>query len=191
LTLTQIYNVLEKVRAGLPLNARDEAVRNNGLVLIVRELHDRIDALVAQAYGWPSDLSDDEILARLVALNAERAAEEKRGLIRWLRPDYQRAKAGAAAAAEAPAQEQLEAELVIEAGKAQKPLFPSADVERMAAVYAVLATALAPLDSREVALRFRQGTKVERAIDRILKAWARIGQFHTNDGKAFSLRRSA
>ena len=26
---------------------------------------------------------------RLVALNRERAAEEKRGLTRWLRPDYQ------------------------------------------------------------------------------------------------------
>ncbi len=29
------------------------------------------------------------LLTRLVALNHERAAEEKRGLIRWLRPDYQ------------------------------------------------------------------------------------------------------
>ncbi len=28
--------------------------------------------------------------SRLVALNHERAAEEKRGLIRWLRPEYQR-----------------------------------------------------------------------------------------------------
>jgi hypothetical protein len=32
---------------------------------------------------------EKEILTRLVALNHERAAEEKRGLIRWLRPDYQ------------------------------------------------------------------------------------------------------
>ncbi len=30
-----------------------------------------------------------KLLTRLVALNHERAAEEKRGLIRWLRPDYQ------------------------------------------------------------------------------------------------------
>jgi hypothetical protein len=29
-------------------------------------------------------------LTRLVALNHERAAEEKRGIIRWLRPEYQR-----------------------------------------------------------------------------------------------------
>jgi len=32
---------------------------------------------------------DEALLGRLVALNAERAAEEKRGLIRWLRPEFQ------------------------------------------------------------------------------------------------------
>jgi hypothetical protein len=32
---------------------------------------------------------EQELLTRLVALNHERAAEEKRGQIRWLRPEYQ------------------------------------------------------------------------------------------------------
>ena len=32
---------------------------------------------------------DEIILERLVALNAERAEEERNGLIRWLRPEYQ------------------------------------------------------------------------------------------------------
>ena len=32
---------------------------------------------------------EETILQRLVALNAERAAEERRGLVRWLRPDFQ------------------------------------------------------------------------------------------------------
>ena len=40
-------------------------------------------------WPWPATLTDAEILERLVALNAERAAEEKRGIIHWLRPDYQ------------------------------------------------------------------------------------------------------
>jgi hypothetical protein len=35
------------------------------------------------------DLSDEDILLRLVALNKTRAEEEARGHIRWLRPDYQ------------------------------------------------------------------------------------------------------
>ncbi len=36
--------------------------------------HRRLDAAVAAAYGWPADLPDDDILARLFALNQERAA---------------------------------------------------------------------------------------------------------------------
>ena len=32
---------------------------------------------------------DEAILERLVALNAERAAEEARGVVRWLRPEFQ------------------------------------------------------------------------------------------------------
>lgn len=38
------------------------------------ETHRKLDAAVFDAYGWPKDLSDDEILARLLALNLERAA---------------------------------------------------------------------------------------------------------------------
>ncbi len=35
--------------------------------------HRRLDAAVAAAYDWPADLTDDEILERLFALNQERA----------------------------------------------------------------------------------------------------------------------
>ena len=38
--------------------------------------------------------AEEELLTRLVALNHERAAEERRGLVRWLRPDYQIPKLG-------------------------------------------------------------------------------------------------
>ncbi len=56
---------------------------------IVGRLHEQIDAAVAAAYGWPADLPPADIVTRLVALNAARAAEEAAGHIRWLRPDYQ------------------------------------------------------------------------------------------------------
>ncbi len=56
---------------------------------IVHRLHEQIDAAVAEAYGWPADLTPSEIVTRLVALNAERAKEEAEGNIRWLRPEYQ------------------------------------------------------------------------------------------------------
>ena len=89
LTLTDMYNVLEKLRAGEPLTAKDKTVHEQGLVSVLREIHDELDAAVCDAYGWPVTLADEEILARLVALNAERAAEEAQGLVRWLRPEYQ------------------------------------------------------------------------------------------------------
>ena len=92
LTLTGLYNVLQTLRAGTrpdELDEHDRRIFDDGLVLIMKECHDKIDVAVAEAYGWPADLSDDEILARLVALNKQRAEEEKRGLVRWLRPDYQ------------------------------------------------------------------------------------------------------
>ncbi len=36
-------------------------------------IHARLDAAVADAYGWPADLAEGEILERLLALNLERA----------------------------------------------------------------------------------------------------------------------
>ena len=35
--------------------------------------HMKLDAAVFAAYGWPADLTDEEILARLLALNLARA----------------------------------------------------------------------------------------------------------------------
>ena len=39
--------------------------------------HRALDAAVLAAYGWPKDLTDDEILARLLALNLERAGKQR------------------------------------------------------------------------------------------------------------------
>jgi hypothetical protein len=94
LTLTGLYNVLEKLRAGDSLNAKEKTLHDQGLVTLLRQIHDELDAAVLEAYGW-ADLHpltperEPELLTRLVALNHARAAEEKTGHIRWLRPDYQ------------------------------------------------------------------------------------------------------
>ena len=37
----------------------------------------RLDEAVFAAYGWKSDLSDEEILEKLLALNLERSKENK------------------------------------------------------------------------------------------------------------------
>ena len=40
--------------------------------------HAKLDEAVSNAYGWPSDLTDEQILDRLLALNLQRAAEEEK-----------------------------------------------------------------------------------------------------------------
>ena len=134
LTMTGMYNVLEKLRAadvdpacraGFPaepdpgsadagrdrsrsaarqaapteaastlLTDKEKAIHEKGLVSVLKQIHDELDAAVFDAYGWPHDLTDEEILERLVALNHERAEEEERGLIRWLRPEFQNPAGG-------------------------------------------------------------------------------------------------
>lgn len=39
----------------------------------LQQLHNELDAAVAAAYGWPDDMSDDQVLEALLALNQERA----------------------------------------------------------------------------------------------------------------------
>jgi hypothetical protein len=36
--------------------------------------HRDLDAAVAAAYGWPADISEEDALARLLALNLDRSA---------------------------------------------------------------------------------------------------------------------
>jgi hypothetical protein len=96
LTMTELYNLREAIRSG---TTDEDVIRRarNARAGIVDQLHQRLDAEVAAAYGWPADLPPAEIVARLVALNAKRAAEEAAGHIRWLRPDYQRPRFAPAA----------------------------------------------------------------------------------------------
>jgi hypothetical protein len=54
-TLTGLYNVLDKLRRGEALTAKDKTLHEQGLVSVLQSLHDELDAAVLQAYGW-SDL---------------------------------------------------------------------------------------------------------------------------------------
>jgi hypothetical protein len=50
------------------LTEKERRIFDDGLVLIIKELHERLDAAVADAYGWPVDLAEEEVLARSGAL---------------------------------------------------------------------------------------------------------------------------
>ncbi len=89
LTLTGMYNALEKLRSGEVFTDEDRNIYEAGLIGLLRLLHDELDTAVFDAYGWSPALSTEQVLEKLVALNAQRHAEEASGLVRWLRPEFQ------------------------------------------------------------------------------------------------------
>lgn len=191
LTLTGLYNVLERLEGGATRADLDPGERrtfDDGLVLILRELHGKLDAVVASAYGWSADLAEDDILGRLVALNQERATEEARGHVLWLRPDYQPMRLGAAP----DRAEQTEADLALPVAAVQKPSFPAADMEQTAVIMAALLATPSGLDAASLAGRFRQGRKVERKVHSVLHALRRVGLASRDEqGTTWRLRRVA
>lgn len=60
-------------KAAAALKERTLTVLYNQYPKWLDNIHRDLDAAVAAAYGWPAELSDDEVLARLLALNLERA----------------------------------------------------------------------------------------------------------------------
>ncbi|MBA2918710.1 class I SAM-dependent DNA methyltransferase [Sphingomonas sp. MAH-20] len=187
LTLTTLYNLREKLERGGTLTSAEQDQRMRGRVDIVRELHDRIDAAVAEAYGWPLDLSDEAIVARLVALNAERRAEEKAGKVRWLRPDYQIARAGIARLASGGREEQIEA--VLPQAAARKPSFPRDPIGQTAAVLAAL-RAGGVLGPEDIARGYAQGRRIVPKVTATMQALARLGYVSAAAG-GYRLRKAA
>lgn len=92
-TLTAQYNALQRLRealdGGKALTDKERDFHDRALTGVLKSIHDDLDAAVAEAYGWPADLPEEEILERLVAMNRERATEEAAGHIRYLRPEFQ------------------------------------------------------------------------------------------------------
>jgi len=262
LTLTGMYNVLEKLKSREALNAKEKIIHTQGLVSVLKSLHDEIDLCVLDAYGWgdlkalmqvvngnvcpspppsprlsgdglpkrvggarepfegaainfehhPSGANqspnsslalpanpdqrtvamqgegggeglnsaqaietkaimppmtrieairqlDETLLERLVALNAERAQEEKRGLIRYLSPEFQDPNFKAASAPQqvefnikTPEAEEDEASTRT-AVKLEKVKWPKTLPEQVRALLDLLKTQTLPAE--QIAARFK------------------------------------
>lgn len=196
LTMTGMYNVLEHVRTlsgemidGItydpqPLNAKEQKIYDQGLIGILKQLHDELDVAVAEAYGWPAKMSKEEILTRLVALNAERAAEEAKGLVRWLRPEYQAKGAKTGVKGEQTA---LEVETIVAPGPAPAPglrEWPTELPAQAAALRQVLNEVEALSTLEEIAAHFGKPNKKRLTeIDRLLQTMAAMGNVKVWNGK--------
>jgi hypothetical protein len=190
LTLTGMYNVLEKLKAGAALNAKEKAIHDKGLVGVLKQLHDELDVAVCDAYGWHDAPDDDAILERLVALNAERVREEAQGQVRWLRPEFQNRQPAQAVIAEAGLSRPTICDSHEEVGTAPpspaptgKPAsgngrqpWPATLPEQVAAVAQVLAEAQAPLALDQLAARFAGKGPWKKRLPQLLDTLAVLGK---------------
>ena len=190
LTLTGMYNVLEKLRRGDVLTAKEKAIHEQGLVSVLKTLHDELDAAVLDAYGWSDlraaladpaqkDAASETLLVRLVALNAERVAEEARGEVRWLRPEYQHPQAVASQSSLAiddATGKQAAVATAVPAGVTARQPWPAALPEQVAAVAAVLAGAPTPLSEAELAARFTGKGAWKKRLAQIVDTLEALGR---------------
>jgi hypothetical protein len=63
LKLTDMYNVLEELRAANELDDEDRIIHEQGLVSVLRDIHDELDRAAIDAYGWQANLSTEETSA--------------------------------------------------------------------------------------------------------------------------------
>lgn len=207
LTLTGMYNVLEALRAGTQLSDKEKAIHEQGLVSVLRQLHDELDAAVLDAYGWSdlipmlriahgNDPVNDEyatqddakrafeevVLERLVALNAERAAEEAKGLIRWLRPEFQNPDAQAKPEqAEIDTGEEAAETPVVPA--AFKPVaWPKDPVQQVRALSEALSAAPTALTLEEIAQRFKSRGKWKERLPVLIDMLVAVGRAREESG---------
>jgi hypothetical protein len=189
-TLTATYNVLEKLRSGEALTAKEKVVHEHGLVGVLKSLHDELDAAVLQAYGWadltlPADT--DTLLLRLVELNAKRAAEEAAGTVRWLRPEFQQAGQGEQAALETGAEDADEGDdetadvKPTKAAVVQRP-WPTGLTEQIKAVAEVLAGAGRSLDLEGLAGHFNGRGRWRDRLPTLLDTLVALGRARVVDG---------
>jgi hypothetical protein len=187
LTLTGLYNTREAIlKSGTKtLSPEDRRVMETGLVLILNELHEKLDKAVAAAYGWQPNLPEAEILSRLVALNKTRIKEEARGVIKWLRPDYQIPRFGSKT-------EKLDLAGAMHTPQTAAPAtrrnFPTEDSAQTAEIMAVLAHAPTPLTPDDIRLHFKPARNLRPKIDSILAGLTRLGLITTHASQ-ITLRR--
>jgi hypothetical protein len=177
LTMTGMYNVLEKLRSGEALSASEREIHEQGLVTVLHRLHDDIDEAVFEAYGWPPALSRDETLHRLVSLNQQRAAEERSGVIRWLRPEYQHSAGPSQATLETGG----EIEIAPAASKKERSRWPLTLSEQVRAIRAALAEQQGTIGAEFLARRFTRARTGR--VDEILKTLVSLGQAREVQGR--------
>ena len=193
LTLAGLYNVLEALREGGALTTKEKAIHEQGLVAVLKDLHDDLDAAVLDAYGW-DDLQGKPDTAVLLecqlALNTRRAAEEKQGRICWLRPAFQNPAVKLSPQDQelaVPISNDLQTNLGLEptrtssAADTQTTTWPATLPDQVRAVAQVLAggraaSAVGALSQADIEARFKGRGPWKKGLPRILETLEALGR---------------
>jgi hypothetical protein len=238
LTLTGMYNVLEKLRAGETLTEKERAIHQDGLVSVLRQLHDELDAAVLDAYGWwdllpllqvahgndsasllspagrgaggegpqparesePSSGAtrhllpagegqvdakrafDEAILERLVALNTERTAEEARGQVRWLRPDFQHPTETEPEQTTLPSDAgTASADTATTSTPTKKPSWPKDTIAQVRVVADLLAGSPIPVTANDITTHFTARGPWKKRVPQLLDMLVALGRAHKQE----------
>lgn len=221
-TITGMYNVIEKLKSGEVLTGKEKTIHDDGLVAVLKSLHDELDRAVLVAYGWEDlvplmdivngvavgtgrsgvtaatrDAAKQELtaglLSRLVALNHERAKEEKAGTVRWLRPEYQAPQAIPAASSGFLKPQPMQASFDVDTsqddpaatdGKRTWPDGAQALAAQIRAVADVLAASDQPLAATEIAKLFGKRATFQATLTPLLESLEAMGRARqTEDAK--------
>ena len=184
------------------LTAKERKIHEDGLVSVLKQIHEGLDAAVFEAYGWSGTLTDEEILERLVALNHERAAEEAAGKIRWLRPEFQNPQTGEPTKTqqtfaeadededdsedEAPAGKSGKGKkkAAPKPAKATKAEWPATLPERIRAVRQALTTHNKPATAIDIANQFSRANKAH--VAELLETLVAVGQARVTAGGGYA-----
>jgi hypothetical protein len=207
-TITGVYNVLEKLKTGEALNAKEKEIHDQGLVSVLKQLHDELDVAVLEAYGWsdlaplmkvlngsllahhisPSASRDDikreleeALLEKLVALNSQRLEDERKGFIHWLRPELQSPHGAVAVNSideQAEMYEETDAPIAI---SIEKQPWPRGDLEQVKAVADLIAATKSPMDLESVTACFSGKGQWKRRLPNILEMLVVVGKARVDE----------
>lgn len=180
LGMTAMYNVVEKLRAGAALTKAEREVHSLAACGMLRDFHDELDHLVAEAYGWSWPEPSALVLERLVALHDVRVVEETTGRVRWVRPDYQKKRFS-------DAQESVDIgsmPVAMAEQAAQKPAvaWPADAVGQITALRQLAAAR--PVNVEEAAAQFTGASKA--IVARHLETLAILGEVRPLDGGRYA-----
>lgn len=191
ITITGMYNLLEKIRHKQPLTDKDREYNDRALVTTLQQIHDELDRAVFAAYGWDDliplwerqyndseakEQLENQILERLVKLNAERAEEERNGIVRWLRPEYQAPEQTARQISIDGVDTATEAEIA----PPEQQKWPREFKEQLAAVRDLLLTQGGEWTEVQISAQFK-GKKKKGAIAKTLDILENLGLIRKDD----------